>query len=95
MSTIPDQAVATVIVGDAENVSVSTGLLSPSDTDAAVASYLNATGNYQVESVSESGAITSTVMPEISENYQATLCRVKFQLHSIGSFRPKSRPICL
>ena len=73
MSTIPKNAVLTVIVADAQTVSGYSGGLNASDILTAVSAYLNASGLYQVEATSNSGAFLASVTPLIQETFQATI----------------------
>lgn len=73
MSTIPANSIVTVVVGDAQTVAGISNALNASDVLAAVSTYLNGLGNYQVETTSESGGVLSTISPLIQETFQATL----------------------
>lgn len=73
MTTIAQNAVVTVIVGDAQTVSGFSGGLNAGDVLSAVSAYLNSLGKYQVESSSDSGALLARISPLIQETFQATL----------------------
>jgi hypothetical protein len=73
MSAIPDNAIVTVSVADAQTVAGLIGALNSSDVLSAVSAYLNGLGNYQVEATQSSGDIASTISPLIQETFQATL----------------------
>lgn len=79
MSTIPDNAIVTVVVADAQTVAGFSGGLNGSDVLSAVSSYLNGLGNYQVEATSSSGDVGAMISPLIQETFQAT---IKLQVFS-------------
>lgn len=79
MSTIPDNAIVTAVVADAQTVAGFSGGLNGSDVLSAVSAYLNSLGNYQVEATSSSGDVGAMISPLIQETFQAT---IKLQVFS-------------